>query len=758
MAIRQSTQSGNTHSAPFAFGSTVVDGDQLQITASAHAVTFNQSCVLGVSACSTHQARPTVTIIASGGSLPAGNYLAKIAAKGATGSSTASTNTATIAISAGQVPRITLPALPAGAAVWDVYLTNTGGATGTERRYAFDLPAGTFDLTSANWENGTVVYGSAPALPFGDAIGYPQTGAVTSHTGGFVIADGVTVTCKGDVSHLGDLTLGVGSILEFDASSSPSAGAVYREFFGTVFAGGTAKLIMRGNASSRAIVRSKAGTTPGNLKFSLQPFTRGNVRLDLQWGRFSRLGDSVNEGIFCDCTAAYNQLLTDVVVDADCGTVSFQSQPATGGWSLTRVSFRQIDGKVYTPPRKVCCHFLPFADKSTGLRNITACSWESLPPSLPGGGTIIDGCFFCDVWANTVSGVLATTGEIRNCFIRKLQPDAPNGIASVACNFTSEDIYMYVDWLTGGGSDFNPWGFDSSAPSGGGTRTHTRWTREYNGSEAQGDFWGPEDNNAGTLRITHCLVVPNAGGQTSGNLVTINTLTNPDFHLEIEHNTYFGGNGGIVTSEGALSPAGMIQTLQSNLCYHPGGTGSTRYALAKSDMNGSVDTLDVADPLGVNYNAGWNLLSVEGLWAGAHSWYNTRFSVEPGSNDVDLGDSPGADLSLFGPMFVDPTRNFITWAVAVLGASGTDTQKITTGLDALKAIADTTHANHVPGLLMTAPTTWVRAGWAPQNSLLDGTAHDGTTIGALAFAGGAPPPPSGGGARLIGIGCGRIAA
>jgi hypothetical protein len=78
-------------------------------------------------------------------------------------------------------------------------------------------------------------------------------------------------------------------------------------------------------------------------------------------------------------------------------------------------------------------------------------------------------------------------------------------------------------------------------------------------------------------------------------------------------------------------------------------------------------------------------------------------------------------------------RKFLSWCETVLGATGTDAQKIQAGYAALAAVADTTSGDHVLGLAMNDPADWVRAGFAPRNAALDGTAHDSGTPGAVPF-------------------------
>lgn len=73
---------------------------------------------------------------ASGGSLQAGNYYLKYTFYNAQGETTVSTESAQFTVGAGNKPRVTVQALPAGATGWKIYLTAAGGATNTETFYA----------------------------------------------------------------------------------------------------------------------------------------------------------------------------------------------------------------------------------------------------------------------------------------------------------------------------------------------------------------------------------------------------------------------------------------------------------------------------------------------------------------------------------------------------------------------------------------------------------------------------------------------
>lgn len=108
----------------------------------------------------TSDATPTVNPTGgglTGGNLPAGNYFVEYTwtnAGGTTLVSPESTQSATqstpFTVSAGNIPQVTLPAPPAGATAANIYLTPTGGPTGSELLYASGIPLGSpFNLAAS---------------------------------------------------------------------------------------------------------------------------------------------------------------------------------------------------------------------------------------------------------------------------------------------------------------------------------------------------------------------------------------------------------------------------------------------------------------------------------------------------------------------------------------------------------------------------------------------------------------------------------
>jgi hypothetical protein len=103
----------------------------------------------------------------SGGSLAAGAYRIQYTFVGPFGetwgsAAHAGATSVTFTIAAGNIPRVTVPVLPAGATSINLYLTEVGGAAGTEVRYLTGITATTADLVLANPGTGATVPASSP--------------------------------------------------------------------------------------------------------------------------------------------------------------------------------------------------------------------------------------------------------------------------------------------------------------------------------------------------------------------------------------------------------------------------------------------------------------------------------------------------------------------------------------------------------------------------------------------------------------------
>jgi hypothetical protein len=115
----------------------------------------------------------TVSCSGSGGLLPAGTYYAQYTFVDPFGETLAGGESGQFTVAAGQVPTVTLPALPAGVQAINLYLTAPGGAAGTETLYATGITTTTFACSYA-----APADQPSAALPASNTTGWPTAANV----------------------------------------------------------------------------------------------------------------------------------------------------------------------------------------------------------------------------------------------------------------------------------------------------------------------------------------------------------------------------------------------------------------------------------------------------------------------------------------------------------------------------------------------------------------------------------------------------
>lgn len=105
----------------------------------------------------------------TGGNLPAGTYYVSYTWTDGAGETIAKEIAASFTIAAGNIPQVTIPALPTGASSANIYLTAAGGASGTEVLYATGVTTTTFNMSYAGPAD--------PAAPTAPTVN--RTGAAT---------------------------------------------------------------------------------------------------------------------------------------------------------------------------------------------------------------------------------------------------------------------------------------------------------------------------------------------------------------------------------------------------------------------------------------------------------------------------------------------------------------------------------------------------------------------------------------------------
>lgn len=777
MAVRTATQSGNLKSPPYACGTAFADGDQLvNPSGSSYAVVIDAATVFGVSPPTRWPGSggtgPTLAATGSGGSLPPGTYRCRLATA-AGGVLSSWSLSASVTITSGQVVRVTIPAnsTAPGTADWVVLLSQAGGGADSEKVYATGVSGGTnYDCSSASWTNGTTTYADAAGEPNGDAIRC-LGGTVTR-------AAGVSITVKGDIVLAnGHYTEAGSGTTTWDASASPSAAALYHGVRFGLASSQTGVWTISATAASPAVLTSHTGGPPPAFGPGMTFFDEGQCRVAWAGVQVGRVGTSTRHALDLYNTAGTTQALTDVKFLSTAGTVRYRggTGSTTGPrWQETRVTYGQDEANCITTGggRKVCARYLGGGDPGAGYRTCTRVAYTATAvPEFCANSAVWDRCYFHDAPEAASTVTVVSYGEVKDSFLRKrlVRTGLTNAIDTGTTNGHWRRNYYYLDWLNDpdAPADFNPHGYCHGTLVSGLDQEWDGGVHEYNGTNTNhtqadtGEVWkyGGAQSLATppTVFVRRQLVVPATNNEVTGALFTVPGQAGT-VKFVFEFNTGQPGIYGLVaTWEVIETQAGRIVKYRSNFGYAVGTSGlgtNGRYHL--SAQNGTTGlTADPAYAADITHNVGLNLQTTSRV--GGHSWYDVVLTnpTTAGANDLNLGTGTLASV------FADPTRNFPSWAVATLGATGTLTQKVAAGLAKLQAIGDTTNPLYDAAFdpsAATAPYTWVRGGWAPIHASLDpatNPAHDGTsTRGAIAYS--ASPPPAAAAMDLTGPSTGLV--
>jgi hypothetical protein len=274
----------------------------------------------------------------------------------------------------------------------------------------------------------------------------------------------------------------------------------------------------------------------------------------------------------------------------------------------------------------------------------------------------------------------------------------------------------------------NPHWFEMASANGfGGTITSQNNVFCSNGSSEIGDCHAFSSGGAvaTAFSIKNNITLPSMldGVAECGTMASL--LGNANTTVTLEHNTcYQSAQGSVACGETYAGHAGEIASYKSNIIWSQGLSGlpaaDSKPLKLQSSVPGPVNNLVAG--ANANYNGGYNLDA-----GSAGNGYDIPTTVACGANDVTGN-----------PNFFAPTRNLKTWDTSLSGAG--------TVANALAEIAkrnDFTGYNSL--YTISALLTYVRAGFAPTNAAYNGTAHDGTTIGAVAYQ---APASTGNGGRL----------
>ena len=228
--------------------------------------------------------------------------------------------------------------------------------------------------------------------------------------------------------------------------------------------------------------------------------------------------------------------------------------------------------------------------------------------------------------------------------------------------------------------------------------------------------------NGGTSNIRRGIINDNWGGAALNALGVSLTGTHTMEHMTIVADIQSADYGIFARNEnsGVFNTSSTI-TVRSNIAHlrsNPSGVTNIRVFNLETAGDDQIDVIDN------------NLIN--GFGTVNSTLY---FGVTSATKGV-IGSQAGwglNDIKNVNPNFIDPTRSVQSWA-SQFGATDYDTASLYV-IDSVNGYNRTTHkqtstaSDPIPPLL-----TYLRAGYTPTNAAIATAAHDGTTIGALAYA------------------------
>lgn len=280
------------------------------------------------------------------------------------------------------------------------------------------------------------------------------------------------------------------------------------------------------------------------------------------------------------------------------------------------------------------------------------------------------------------------------------------------------------------------WGFSSGWDATAGDITVNNCITQRVGGDSDGDPFIKSSNPSAVQRYVfrNCLSLHNALNRLQDTGKIASPLANPsNERWNIEHCTWVTGGGGGETAinfgenQSVDVGTGVMESIKNNLAFSPtGAAGSEKWILR--GILGTAGFFQTPILLAANcdYNGGFNL-STDGF--GNPNGYRSQ------NNASNVGTGVGAHDVRADPQFRDPRlRDIGLWYADRMGISITGNEQACVD----GAMAEMMKANDLTGYdsYFDPPNlfTYVFPGWAPTSAPYRGTASDGGTMGAVAWA------------------------
>ncbi len=586
-----------------------------------------------------------------------------------------------------------------------VTLNLTCAATATTRATGTWAATATWDageppsaVSAARGVVGHAVTGASGALGDSPAEG---TNVLTVNSGASLRVDtGATLTVRGDISNSGTLTVGQtggGAALVFDAGAASSPSTTNYRYYGN---GTAAAFVTRGTSGAHSTVSSDPDGGPAY-------FTGNNDggTYDCEWCDFSDLGDSATNAISFNFNTNPGSATAGIKFwncrFTDCGRVSSGlTVPSNVGWSFRLSTW---EGTTHADES------LRLSGNAPGVgvtRELGVLGSDAFGNGFDKGVLFTENAVTA-VWGNVFDGsggALAQTSEWPDGtfganFVRFT---ALSGGGTIGWSMFGDVIDCY--FLADAGTN-NPHGVLSRDL--GEQKTFQGCIYEYTRTftDDSGDwFYGDGD-----WVIENCILLIATGGGTGPFADYASGAANmPQGTGRMRHCTLytaFGYTGGLLIGDGNAVTDTWVQ-VENNIFW--GKVANQASANVVTAVGGAQTTDDVVRPSGCVNNG---LLNVK-----ASGHYQGQYpGTQPGAGDLRLDATDPADV------FVDPTCNLATWAVARGSASS----------DYLDRIADARAYLRADPTLLADLLGHVRTGFVVKHTPWRSAASDGTVLGAV---------------------------
>jgi len=638
-----------------------------------------------------------------------------------------------------------------------------------------------------NGDTVTIATGHTITVDANTTVGNsPAAGnTVLTINGALVVSASVTLTVRGDTSitTAKTITVNAGGTWKFDAT----AAAAPTTTFYKVLLNGSGTFAANGSSGTRCTITSDVTGGAATGYFTRVSSSSGLVTI--AYTDCTNLGNSSTtvKYSFSLWPGSAQTVSFDNCAFSNCGGIYIESLAATGILTITNNAFTS------SPTSARYALNVQQTAPTTGTRTITGNVIDRpVVFGTPAGMTVTNNVIYSV--DTTYAPLTLTAGAAPADFSGNLiYADAHADVMALNSLGTYANNYFISNRTT------NPH-FVGGTTASAGTVTLEGNIFEHLGTDGTGDCILPQAaaGVASTWDVKQNIVLPNAGGVTSGALLTYLRANTASLTISITRNTYFMGAQGVKIWEGGYTRTGLLSRFANNLAWDTSERGFLLYhsdaATQESEFTGTADAGSDADTLVDAANTfpdfttlgTWYLKMTSGAnnglsrlvsgWTSASTISCSAFPNVISAGDtfalipIDIGDP--ADLDYNGAWNHDPTTTLYDGAglnaaaatggyhmLAVSAALGvhdvnadpdfvdsardlaawdTALGGAGTAANALTELRKRNSAGYDTDYNVAALVAWVKEGFGPTNSLLRaaGDPGDGSPdIGAVDYAG-----------------------